>query len=456
MNQTTDMTQGPPFPLLVRFAAPLMFGSLCQMLYTAADSAVVGRLVGVDAFAAVGAAGFFCQMAYQIVFGLAKGFGVLFAQLFGRKDFTGLRKAVAMGVILSAGASTIVSIAGLLLAGAVLTLMDTPAGILPDTLVYVRWVYGGVAVTMANRLASTLLLAQGNSSAPVAANAGSCVLNILLDLLFVGVFRWGVAGVAAATVMAQLGSFAYCFVKLRGLSHMRLSMRDFSLAPVLMRELLRMGGTMAFRDGVIAAGGLFVQKAINGYGTLFVAGMAASEKYFGLICLISDGFEGAFATYSAQNFGARRMDRLKAGLWCSVRVSLAGALCVAVLVVIFGRSLIGLLVTGEASHLQQLTQTGYEYLVMLAITIPLMSLTCLYRAGLQGMGSTFAPTLSGFVELGVRILSVTFLPGIFGRWAVYSASPLGWLGAAVLLGVSYHQVYRKRQSMLTQHPARED
>lgn len=452
MNKTTDMTQGNPFPLLVKFAVPLMFGSLCQLLYTIADSAVVGRLVGVDAFAAVGAAGFFIQMAYEIVFGLVRGFGVLFAQLFGKKDFSGLRKAVAMGVILSAGVGAIISIAGLLFAGPVLTLMDTPAGILPDTLVYVRWVFGGVAVTLANRFGSTLLLAQGNSRAPVAANAGSCVLNILLDLLFVGVFRWGVAGVAAATVAAQLGSFAYCFVELRGLSHMRLSLRDFSLAPVMLRELLRMGGTMAFRDGVIAVGGLFVQTAINGYGTLFVAGMAASEKYFGLVCLMSDGFEGAFATYSAQNFGARRMERLKAGLRCSVRLSLAGAVCVAVLVVVFGRGLIGLLVAGEASQLQQLAQTGYEYLVTLALTVPLMSLTCLYRAGLQGMGSTFAPTLSGFVELGIRILSVTLLSGHFGRWAIYSASPLGWLGAAVLLGVSYHKVYQKRRFMLAQRP----
>ncbi len=454
MNKTTDMTQGNPFPLLVKFAAPLMLGSLCQMLYTTADSAVVGRLVGVDAFAAVGAAGFFSQMAYEIVFGLVKGFGVLFAQLFGKKDFRGLRKAVAMGAILSAGASAIVSIAGLLFAGPVLTLMATPADILPDTLLYVCWVFGGVFITMANRFSSTLLLAQGNSRAPVAANVGSCVLNILLDLLFVGVFHWGVAGVAAATVVAQLGSFAFCLVKLCGLSHMRLSLRDFSLAPVLLRELLHMGGTIAFRDGVIAVGGLFVQRAINGYGTLFVAGMAASEKYFGLLCLISDGLEGAFATYSAQNFGARRMDRLKAGLRCSVRLSLAGAVCVAVVVVLFGWSLIGLLVAGEPSHLQQLTQTGYEYLVTLALTIPLMSLTCLYRAGLQGMGSTFAPTLSGFVELGLRILSVTFLSGLFRRWAIYFASPLGWLGAAVLLGVSYHHVYQKRQVMLTQRPVR--
>lgn len=454
MNKTTDMTQGNSFPLLVKFAAPLMFGSLCQMLYTAADSAVVGRLAGVDAFAAVGAAGFFSQIAYGIVFGLVTGFGVLFAQLFGKKDFNGLRKAVAMGVILSVGASAMVSIAGLLFARPVLMLMDTPADILPDTLVYVRWVFGGVSVTLANRLGSTLLLAQGNSRAPVAANAGSGVLNILLDLLFVGVFHWDVAGVAAATVVAQLGSFAYCLMKLRELPHMRLSLRDFSRTPVLMRELLRMGGTMAFRDGVIAVGGLFVQAAINGYGTLFVAGMAAAEKYFGLICLVSGGFEGAFATYSAQNFGARRMDRLKAGLWCSVRLSLAGAACVAVLVVIFGRGLIGLLVAGETSNLQQLTQTGYEYLVTLALTVPLMSLTCLYRAGLQGMGNAFAPTLSGFVELGLRILSVTVLPGFFSRWAIYFASPLGWLGAAVLLGVSYHRVYQKRQIMLTQRSIR--
>lgn len=444
MNKTTDMTQGKPLGHLLGFAVPLMLGNLCQLLYTTADSAVVGRLVGVDAFAAVGSANFLSWLAYEIILGLVQGYGVLFAQLFGRKDYNTLRKTIAMAIILSSGACAVLTTTGTICAGSVLGLMGTPTDIFPDALVYVRWAFGSAIITLANRLSSTLLLAQGNSRAPVIANTASSVLNIVLDVLFVGLFHWGVAGVAAATAAAQLGSFVYCLIKLRDIPHMRLSLKDFTFAPSLMRELLRLGGPIAFRNGVIAVGGLFVQAAINSHGKLFVAGMAAAEKFFGLLSLTGSAFEGAFATYSAQNYGAGRMSRLKDGLRCSIKLSVAGAAGVALIVVIFGRKLIGLLVAGEPGDLQQIIQVGYRYLLVLAFTVPLMFLLCLYRSGLQGMGCTFVPTLSGFVELGLRIVSVVFLSNHLGQWAVYFSTPLGWLGAMLLLGISYHQVYRKR------------
>ena len=444
MKKTTDMTQGKPMGLLLGFAVPLMLGSLCQLLYTTADSAVVGRLVGVDAFAAIGAANFLSWLVFEIIIGLVQGFGVVFSQLFGKKDGQGLRRAVAMSILLGAGACLILTVAGLFCAGPVLTLMGTPADIYSSTLTYVYWMYGGAVVTLANRLSGTLLMAVGNSSTPVTANVASCVLNILLDLLFVGVFRWGVPGAAAATILAQVGSFAFCFWRLLAIPEVRVARQDFALSPVHLRELVRMGGPMAFRNGAIAVGGLFVQAAINGYGKLFVAGMAAAEKYFGLITIAGSALDGAFATYSAQNYGAGEMGRIKAGLRCCIWLSTTSSVCMAALLALFGRQLVGLLVAGEPGDLEQITQAGYEYLLVLALTIQLMFLLCMYRSGLQGMGSTFAPTLSGFVELGMRLFSVLALPGLLGRWAVYLASPLGWLGAALLLGISYYRVYHKR------------
>lgn len=443
MNKTVDMTQGRPLGLLLRFAVPLMLGSLCQILYSAADGAVVGRIMGVDAFASIGAANFLILLAFEVILGLTQGFGVVFAQLFGKKDYFSLRRAVVAALLLSAVISVLLTTLGLVCARSALLLMDTPRELLPYAHIYVCWMYGGIAVTLANRLFSTLLLSLGNSRAPVTANAASCVLNILLDLLFVAVLHWGVAGAAAATLTAQLSSTVYCIIKLRSISQMRLSRQDFHISPFLMMELLRLGVPMAFRNGVIAVGGLFVQTTINGYGKLFVAGMAAAEKFFELITFTGSAFEGAFAIYCAQNFGAGNMLRLKKGFRCSVLLSLAGAAIMAAIVVVFGKKLIGLLITGEFGDMQQVVQTGYEYLLILAFTVPLMFLLCLYRAGLQGMGSSLVPTLSGFVELGVRIISVSLLPMILDKWAVYLASPLGWLAAAFLLGVSYHQMYRR-------------
>ncbi len=444
MKKTTDMTQGKPLGLLVGFALPLMLGSLCQLLYTTVDSAVVGRLMGVDAFAAVGAAEFLSWLVYEIIIGLVQGFGVLFAQLFGKKDGQGLRNAIAMAILLSWGIGSLLTVAGLLCAGPVLTAMGTPGDIHASALVYVRWMYSGALITLANRLSGILLQALGNSRAPVAANLASCVLNILLDLLFVGVFHWGVAGVAAATVLAQLGSFGYCLARLCAIPDVRLCREDFTFSPACVRELLRLGLPPAIRNGVISVGGLFVQSAINSYGKLFVAGMTASNKFFGLLTLMGGSLDGAFATFSAQNFGAGRMPRIQAGLRCCVRLTFLTSAGTAAVVALFGRQLIGALVTGAPEDLAEITQAGYEYLLLLAITVPLMFLLCLYRSGLQGMGSTLSPTLSGFVELGMRILCVLLAPQVLGRWGVYLANPLGWLGAAALLGVSYCRVFRRR------------
>jgi len=435
----------------MRFAAPLMLGGICQLLYTTVDSAVVGRLIGVDAFAAVGAASFLSWLAYEIIQGLVQGYGVLFAQLFGRKDDAALRKAAAMAAVLSAGICCVLTAVGLACTGPVLRLMGTPAEIFPDALIYARWAFGSAAIMLANRLCIALLLAHGNSRAPVTANIGSSVVNIALDLLLIGLFHWGVAGAAAATAAAQLGSFGYCFMQLRRISHLRLRRGDFAFDSALTRELLRLGGPMALRSGVCAVGGLFVQAAINRHGTLFVAGMAAAEKFFGLLSLSGSAFEGAFATYSAQNYGAGQMGRLKDGLRCSIRLCMAGAACTALVVLIFGRNLIGLLVAGEPEAVMQVVQGGYRCLVILALTMPLMFLLCLYRSGLQGMGNSLVPTISGFVELGLRIVCVTLLSGPFGRYAIYFSSPLGWLGAMLLLGASYRRTFQKCVCALAQN-----
>lgn len=444
MQKTIDMTQGRPLGLLLRFAAPLMLGSLCQILYAAADGVIIGRVAGLDAFASIGAANFLTLLVFEMILGLTQGFGVIFAQRFGKKDYAALREAAAAAILLSAGIGALLTLVGLTGVKRTLQYMDTPADILPLTQIYVCWMYAGAAVTLANRLFSTLLLSLGNSKAPVTANAASCVLNILLDLLFAAGFHWGVAGVAAATLTAQLGSAVYCIVKLWSIPHLRLSRRDFNVSSSLVRELLRLGIPMAFRNGVIAVGGLFVQTAVNGYGKLFVAGMAASEKFFELITFTGSAIEGAFGIYSAQNFGAGNMSRLKKGFHCSVLLSLAGASVMAAVVAVFGKGLIGLLIAGEPGDIRQIIQTGYEYLVILALTVPLMFLLCLYRAGLQDMGSTLIPMLSGFVELGIRMISVLLLPELLDKWAVYLASPLGWLAAMLLLGVSYHQTYRRQ------------
>ncbi len=442
MKKVADMTQGRPLGLLVRFAVPLLVGSLCQLLYTTADSAVVGQMLGVNAFAAVGACGFLSWLVTDIILGLTQGFGILFGQLFGKKQWPLLRQAITATVVIGLGVGAVMTVIGLMTTEAVLRLMNTPESILPLAVSYLQVLFCGILVTMFNRLAFTLLLSLGNSRTPVTGNIVSCVLNIILDIILVGALEWGVRGAAVATVLAQFACLVYCLIKLLDIPELR--PMDLRPSLALMGKLLRLGGPLAFRNGVISLGGLFVQSAINGYGTLFVAGMAVVEKYFGLLNLPGDALEGAFANFSAQNYGAGRLDRFKEGLRCSVLLALACWGVIAVGVLGWGRELLGLLVSGSPEELELLLNVGCEYLTVLVLSIPMMYLLCLYRSGLEGMGNVLAPTFSGFMELGMRIMAILFLPKLLGRWAIYIANPLGWLSALLLLAFSYYRVYRQK------------
>ena len=451
--QTMDMTQGKPLGLLVRFAVPLFFSNICQSLYAVADSAVVGQFLGVNAFAAVGAAGTVSWMVIDVIIGLTQGFGVLYAQRFGSHDTGALRRAIGSSIWVALVLGAALSLAGVLGAGPMLRAIDTPEELVADATVYLQWLFGGALITMAYNLVGKLLSALGNSRTPLVAVILASVLNVLLDVVFVALFHWGVAGVAAATVTAQLFSFFFCLWKLSSIGEVRLSRRDLRPDRAQVWELLRLGAPLGFRNGIISIGGLFVQRMINSYGTIFVAATAAAMKYFDLMQLVAGALDGAFATYSAQNYGVRDLPRIRAGMKCVRRVALAAAVVTAGLAALFGRQMIGLLVTGTPEEMAQITQIGYENLLVIGAGLIPLYLLYLYRSGLQGMGNALVPMLSGFVELGLRLVSVAFLPLWLGRWGVYMAYAAGWVGAFLLLCLSYYYVLHKRERAFTKDRA---
>lgn len=453
MANTVDMTRGKPLGLLACFAGPIFLSNICQALYAVADSAVVGRFLGVDAFAAVGAAGAVSWIVLDVTLGLTQGFGVLYAQRFGARDFPGLRRGVAMSLWLGLGAGGLLTLLGVLGARPALSALQTPAEILPEALVYLRWIFGGALIHTAYNLAARLLGGLGNSRTPLFAVIVSSVFNVLLDLVIVGAWGWGVAGAAFSTLAAQLLSFFLCLRKLRAIPEARPAREDFRPDRAVLGELLRLGVPLGFRNGVISLGGLFVQRAVNGYGALFVAGITAAQKYFDLMQLAAGALDGAFATYSAQNYGTRNLPRIRLGLRCASAAALLAALATALLAALFGRGMIRLLVAGDPGDLGTVVQAGYESLLVTAGGLPALYMLYLYRSGLQGMGSTLAPVASGFVELGLRLAAVFLLPPALGRWGLYLANPLGWAGALLLLCLSYHRVYRRRQRDFGAPPA---
>lgn len=445
MASTMNMTVGEPRRLLIRFAVPLLLSNICQSLYAVADSAVVGRFLGVEAFAAVGAAGTVSWMVIDIIIGLTQGFGVLFAQRFGGGETEMLKKALGNAIWLGAALGVFFTLAGMLGAGPMLRIIQTPPELLESATIYLRWLFGGATITMAYNLVGKLLSALGDSRTPLVAVILSSVLNVALDAVFIPVFHWGVTGVAASTVTAQIFSLLFCLWKLRGIPEVNLDRGAFKVDRTSMRELIRLGAPMGFRNGVISVGGLFVQWVINGFGILFVAGTSAAQKYLDLLQLVAGALDGAVATYSAQNYGVGNFDRIRRGMSCACKIALVSAVITLGLTVVLGRSMIQWIVTGSPSDMEEVVAIGYENLLVMAAGLPFLYLLYLYRSGLQGMGNSLVPMLSGFIEMGLRLVSVLVLPLFLGRWGIYMAYILGWVGAFLLLCSSYYYVLQKRR-----------
>lgn len=445
---TMDMTRGRPLPILVKFALPLMFSSILQQLYSLCDSMVVGRLLGVEAFAAVGAASFLSWLPLSMLLGLTQGFGVVLSQRFGAGDGVGLRRAAWWSAALGVAMALAMGVAGIVLLQPLLRIMKTPAEMLELSADYLRVIFAGLSFAALYNVAATLLRSAGDSRTPLLALVVSTMINIALDYMLVAFCKMGVKGVALATVLAQAAALTVCLL--------RIKLRSIDLPaavgdPVLKGvagQLLRLGLPPLFRDGVVAVGGLFVQSMINGFGVIFVASMTAARRYFSMMEMAGAALEGALATFVGQNAGAGNTARIHDGTRTAVCLGVLSALVTAAAAAIFAHPLIALLVT-ESNP--EVVQNGVVALRVTALLLPALYLLCLYRASLQSMGDALTPMLSGFAELTMRIVTVLALPAFIGQNAAFIADGLGWVAAAVLLMSVYyckkHAVSIQRSSL---------
>ena len=266
--QIRDMTKGSPAKLILLFAVPLMLGNIFQQLYTMVDTIVVGQVAGVQALAALGAVEWIMWMVLGVSTGVTQGFSILISQHYGARKWNDLKKAVAHSYLLTAISLLIVS---QLAARWILLLLNTPDNIIGMSLIYLRIVFCGIPVVAAYNIFASVLRALGNSCTPLIAMIIAALINVILDLTFVAVLHWGVAGAALATVTAQAFSALYCFMIVRKIDIVHTSKEDFETVPGLNRKLLGLGAPILFQDVIISVGGLAVQFVINGYGFLFVA-----------------------------------------------------------------------------------------------------------------------------------------------------------------------------------------
>ena len=432
-----DMTSGSPMKLIVGFAVPIFLGNLFQQLYSVVDAMVLGRAVGADALAAAGSTQALSFLVLGFITGLTHGYAILIAQRFGAGDYAGVRRTAANAGYLAAVSSLIITAASLLGARALLEVMHTPEDIFRDALLYIQVIFIGTAASVAYNMFSGILRALGDSVSPLVILVVSSIVNVGLDVLFVVVFQWGVAGAAWATVLAQALSSAMCFAVLRRLELMRFQREDWRGDRDLIRALLRLGVPVGIMNSITAMGIMLLQSVVNGLGSVTVAAYTAGSKLMNLALQPGDILGIAVGTYVGQNLGAGRLDRIRAGVRQSALLSLAINIVMGLVLALFGRELTAVFVSGTE---EAVIEAAYPYFVITGAGVWIVGLLFLYRFALQSLGDTFIPMVSGGVELGMRVGAVLVLDRCFdmGFYAVCWAEVAAWLGAGVLLAAGYY------------------
>lgn len=436
-----DMTRGRVTPLLVRFAVPLMMSSILQQMYALCDSMVVGRLIGLEAFAAVGASSFLSWLPMDMLLGLTQGFGVVLSQRFGAGDQKGLSMAYRLSMLIGVLIALVLSILGLLFLNPLLAIMRTPVEMVYYSERYLRVIFSGLILTALYNASATMLRARGDSRTPFVALVVSTIINIALDYILIAWAGMGVEGVALATILAQAASLTVCIVQISRAKVIYPMLTEAFSRKRVYHELLKQGLPPMFRNSMTSVGGVFVQSVVNGFGTEFVAGMTAARRYFSMMEMVCCGLEGAVATFVGQNTGAGNLKRAREGTSKAVRLGVIAAVLTGSATAAFAKPLISLLI---AQSNPAALQSGVIALRIASVLLPALYLLCLYRASVQSMGDSIMPVMCGFTEMAMRLICVLILPPFIGRYAAYIADGAGWIGGAALMMTTYY--HRKKHS----------
>ena len=430
---TTDLTVGKPLFQILRFALPLVLGTLFQQLYSFADTVIVGRCLGTDALGAVGTTYSLNFLILGFVQGACVGFGIPVAETFGAKDQGGLRKYLFNGALLCVVLSVVFTLSTTLMAGPLLQLIHTPEELYADAVLYIRIIFLGIPATVLYNYASSVLRAMGDSQHPFYFLLAASVLNIGLDYLLIVSMGMGVDGAAIATVLSQLLSGGLCafwfFTRTAKQEELTFRGQSSLLSAGHCKRLAYIGFPMGFEYSVSAIGAVIMQDAINLLGSTAVAAQTAGEKIRQMFTLPMESVGMAMATYVGQNHGAHRTDRIKQGIkdGCTIQLTY----CVAAWVVIFFVKPYAVgLVLGDADP--AVTAGAIQYLAIMSLLFCFHGLLMIFRNTLQGLGYSVQAIISGVGELIGRSLGglLAVKTGL-GYVGICLSNPFAW-GLAML------------------------
>ena len=438
-----DLTKGSPLPLILGFAVPVLIGNLFQLFYNLADTRIVGSFLGDQALAAVGATSSLNSLMIGMMNGLSNGFAMIPARNFGANDREQVRRSIGVIFVLSLLTTAVLTVLTVGFLPQILSMLNTPSDLIGQAAAYFRIILLGMTVTLLYNVSAAVLRAIGDSVTPLLFLILAAVLNVGLDLLCVGVLRLGVQGAALATVAAQTVSVVCCLLYARKKYPMFWPRReDFRVSVNLAGQLYGAGVSMALMLSLVNFGSVFLQGVINTFGVNIIVAHTAARRLTELFMLPMAVLGVTLATYCSQNYGAKRPDRIRQGLWQGLLLAWAGWLLAVVLSFTIVPTLVRM-VTGTDN--QEVIQTATRYLRINTIFYFVTDVISLVRNSLQGVGDRWTPLVSSSIELFGKLGIVIFLTPSLGYFGVMISEPIVWFLMVIPLiwQVLRHPAFRK-------------
>lgn len=436
-----DMTKGSPVQLITKFIIPLIIGNIFQQLYSMVDTIIVGRFVGVEALAAVGATGSICFLILGFTQGLTTGFTVLTAQRYGAGDLEGMRKSIANAAMLSLVVTFVMTMLSVVCMDWLLTIMNTPQDIYEMAKEYIVIICFGICCSVLYNILASILRAIGNSVVPLVLLIISSAINIVLDYVLIVYVHMGVGGAAVATVVSQGISGIFCLIYIvKKVPLLHVSKRDWVPDAWCMKNQLMIGIPMALQFSITAVGTILVQAALNLLGSTAVAAYSVACKVEQLVTQPFLAMGATMATYSAQNRGINDLQRIRQGVKVSNRMSAIYSIVIYFVICSLLPYAIRLFITENIE-----TVYGYAeiYIRICGLFFIPLGMIFIYRNTMQGCGFAFWPMMGGVVELLVRCVAAFVATKMLSYEGVCIANAGAWLGAGLFLWICYHYVMKR-------------
>ena len=430
-----DMTVGSPLKLIIQFSIPMLIGNLFQQFYNMVDSIVVGKFVGKDALAAVGSTASLVFLISGLTFGLSGGISIVIAQYFGAKDYDKVRKSFATATYLVITLALIMSLVGIFSSRFLLELINTPESIINQSDLYMKIIFAGTIGVAVFFGMSGVLRALGDSRTPLKFLILSSIINVVLDLLFVIAFRWDVAGVAIATVIAQIISGICCTVyALKKVKILRMPLKEFVPDLDILKKCLKLGIPVALQNILVSISLVAIQGVVNRFDEVVIAAQTVVARIEQLVLQPFMSVGTALASYAGQNMGAGKSDRAKKGYYSATLIIVAFSLLMLPMMYFGGEYFMRLFTKKEDG---EVVLTGIKAIRITCFFYSAVGMIFITRNFLSGAGDMNIAMLMGITEVICRVLLANILVNYVSFYGIWWATGLTWVLAAVVGIIRY-------------------